>query len=1225
MGASPTLSHSFGGSIGTTGSYSSDTLEAPIIGNVAAGSVVTLTIAGVNMPRAAGPLAPINIRERGRDDQERANIIGYNLATTITAVALTSVSLTPSSAVVSATTDITVGFELHCSLLTTDVVTIVLNSDFDIPTTVTIDTTSGISVSSGSENTALYAVEFNPTAGVSSGVKSFKLKNIKNPRMVKAWTYDILIADAAGRMISQITGQTGYTLTAESTSGHGVTPAVTTTGGTGNWAFSLGITSALVSGDKVILEYPNYYPDLGASPGLTTSDNIATPSGSGKTVTLTVDSAGLNSGFAFTLTSGVTNPRYVPGTLGTIAVTYKDSNNYVIGTGTISAPSLSGGTLTSGTAVPATTTTFGKGTVAVSLQSHVELVNGDKIIVTMPTTNGAAVTTGSFTAVADTGHTATSGTASGSAFTIEITSSSISAGTTITFTIQSGKYQVRTNEGSSGAPVIDVSTASDEAIGTKTAAATSITAGTLAGSITAVTLEAKQVTTYTVTISTYENSGAVSNGDHFHVTFPSGYSIVASPTCTPSSPGSLTIASAATTGLDVKVTTGVGGAAGSTFTFTIAGVTNPTTAGTTGQFGVEIRDSGDTLKRATEASFDTVTITADVTPPGWSATYPKVQSPTTDGATMAFDVDEASSTGYYVVVARDATAPTSGQVENGQDSTNSAALASGSKTLTSASTEYTAAASGLADATNYDAYFVAKDAAGNLQASPIKVQFTTATDSTPPTWAAGFPKTTSTTVSGFVCSFKFTDSSGYGWCVVVASGASAPSTAQIKAGNDATGNPALQSGSITISNAGTTYGTTMNSLNPSTTYDVYFVAQDSATTPNLASGPTKVSVTTLADTTPPGWVSSWPKISNVGTFGFDVEFKIDSVGTGYYVVVPNGDGAPSSAQVKNGQKSSGAAAIKSGTLTLSSANTLYTATVSALTAATSYDVYFVAQDAAASPNLMASPSLVSQTTNTDTTKPSWIASYPQIGSTGLTSATLLVRNDEPCTVYYVVVSSGAAAPSSAQVEAGNDQSSSPALKAGSISVAVLNTEYSGSVTGLSQATSYDVYLAAKDPSSNLMTSPASLSFSTSTSLFTGVSGSLSVATAYAVPTVTTSFTVTLALVATDEIHLEFPAGFTLTSSSYTISASGATLPTTATRSGQKLTIVVGTTITTGTAITITVSPGGAIRTPSLVGASGSITIRSSDSGDSSTKDSGSFSGPVITAGAVTRCIDIYIP
>jgi hypothetical protein len=135
----------------------------------------------------------------------------------------------------------------------------------------------------------------------------------------------------------------------------------------------------------------------------------------------------------------------------------------------------------------------------------------------------------------------------------------------------------------------------------------------------------------------------------------------------------------------------------------------------------------------------------------------------------------------------------------------------------------------------------------------------------------------------------------------------------------------------------------------------------------------------------PTWTSGWPKAEDATPSGFTSKVNISAAGTSYFVALPNGAAAPSSAQVKAGQDASGTAVASNlaGTINCLAANTQYTSTVTGLSSSTTYDVYFVAE---ASSMLQASPVKVSVTTGSSASAPSISA----LTVTGITdnSATL---------------------------------------------------------------------------------------------------------------------------------------------------------------------------------------------------------------------------------------------
>ncbi|MDD2895879.1 MAG: DUF4347 domain-containing protein [Aliarcobacter sp.] len=80
--------------------------------------------------------------------------------------------------------------------------------------------------------------------------------------------------------------------------------------------------------------------------------------------------------------------------------------------------------------------------------------------------------------------------------------------------------------------------------------------------------------------------------------------------------------------------------------------------------------------------------------------------------------------------------------------------------------------------------------------------------------------------------------------VVVANGATAPSVAQVLAGQDSSGASALKSGNGSVATTPFTGTYNISGLSSNTAYDIYVVGKDSAGTPNVMTTATKVDVTT---------------------------------------------------------------------------------------------------------------------------------------------------------------------------------------------------------------------------------------------------------------------------------------------------------------------------------------------------------------------------------------------
>ncbi|WP_379135385.1 hypothetical protein, partial [Paenibacillus sp. sgz500958] len=110
----------------------------------------------------------------------------------------------------------------------------------------------------------------------------------------------------------------------------------------------------------------------------------------------------------------------------------------------------------------------------------------------------------------------------------------------------------------------------------------------------------------------------------------------------------------------------------------------------------------------------------------------------------------------------------------------------------------------------------------------------------------------------------------------------------------------------------------------------------------------------VADSTAPVFDIT-PNVSNVAATAFDLSASIDEAGKIYYVVVGDGQTAPTAAQVKSGVTYSGVSILASGSNIVGSGPYSHTFNVSGLTSGTAYDVYAVAEDDEGLPNLQGAP------------------------------------------------------------------------------------------------------------------------------------------------------------------------------------------------------------------------------------------------------------------------------
>ncbi len=146
----------------------------------------------------------------------------------------------------------------------------------------------------------------------------------------------------------------------------------------------------------------------------------------------------------------------------------------------------------------------------------------------------------------------------------------------------------------------------------------------------------------------------------------------------------------------------------------------------------------------------------------------------------------------------------------------------------------------------------------------------------PVTFTSGWPKAETPTASGFTAKSKI-NTPGTTYFVVLASGADAPTSAQVKAGQDASGNAvaANEKGSITNTAGASEYVAAVTGLSGNTTYDVYFVAQG-VSGMSLQSSPQKVSVTTVSSAAAPTIVN--PTATSITTVDAALGGEITSDG-----------------------------------------------------------------------------------------------------------------------------------------------------------------------------------------------------------------------------------------------------------------------------------------------------------------------------------------------------------
>ena len=254
-----------------------------------------------------------------------------------------------------------------------------------------------------------------------------------------------------------------------------------------------------------------------------------------------------------------------------------------------------------------------------------------------------------------------------------------------------------------------------------------------------------------------------------------------------------------------------------------------------------------------------------VVPSGVDATAPVLSSPvgTKTGQTTAnggVTTDEGNGT-LYMVTTGAATAPTAAQVKAGQDHAGAAAAFAASQAVASIGAK-TFSVTGLTAGTTYYNHYMHEDAATNQSTVATSASFTTdAADTTAPVLSS--PVDAANGALAATGSVSTDEGNGTLYWVVSTSG-TAPTKAQVKAGQNHTGASAADAGSQAVSATGVqTLSPAPSGLTASTAYTIHFMHEDAATnqstvasgdgfTTAAASGPTLITDGNLIDTSAPG-------------------------------------------------------------------------------------------------------------------------------------------------------------------------------------------------------------------------------------------------------------------------------------------------------------------------------------------------------------------------------------
>ncbi|WP_425075956.1 Ig-like domain-containing protein [Psychroserpens sp. S379A] len=198
---------------------------------------------------------------------------------------------------------------------------------------------------------------------------------------------------------------------------------------------------------------------------------------------------------------------------------------------------------------------------------------------------------------------------------------------------------------------------------------------------------------------------------------------------------------------------------------------------------------------------------------------------------------------------------------------------------------YTAYISGLSDNTTYDVYLttwcgVTNQCFGDVTSIiGVNTGAIVPTDSTAPVFENATPLVTGITASELTLTTDI-DEEGTIYYVVLPDESTLPSSTEVKNGTGSGGAMAILNNSVTVSSDPFSYDFNISGLDEATAYDIYVVAQDNQTVPNLQASPTLVNFTTLDITSPAAILTSdtLDDPNNVNSVTISVDFSENVMG-----------------------------------------------------------------------------------------------------------------------------------------------------------------------------------------------------------------------------------------------------------------------------------------------------------------------------------------------------------
>ena len=248
-----------------------------------------------------------------------------------------------------------------------------------------------------------------------------------------------------------------------------------------------------------------------------------------------------------------------------------------------------------------------------------------------------------------------------------------------------------------------------------------------------------------------------------------------------------------------------------------------------------------------QASPTKVSMSTSGNAPYWINPYPRTVFDPQGNNSAKIDVQiNENGTAYGIAIVTGSPTPSATQVVAGTDASGGSVSANKRQVIpltanVSSSMKFTGLNQGDG---RWDIYIVAVDSLGNIQSAPTTIYFVN-TDITPPTWNTGYP-TTGTITSSTIEVLPSINENGFVYFVLVPDGATQPSAAQVKAGQNSSGTTVAvnQRGLISIAaNTAGSFGPT--GLAVTTQYDIWVVAEDAMM--NLQAVAVKLDATTLSN------------------------------------------------------------------------------------------------------------------------------------------------------------------------------------------------------------------------------------------------------------------------------------------------------------------------------------------------------------------------------------------